>query len=49
MNFVATPDNIQVSYLYVVANLKLCYPDDQIKMPNLNVIVDPAFPHIDNA
>jgi hypothetical protein len=49
MNFVAASYYVQVSDSYVVINLKLLQSNNQIKMPNLNVVVDPALADIDNA
>jgi flagellar biosynthesis chaperone FliJ len=49
VDFIAASNNVEVTDPYVVIHLDLLYPDDQIEMSNLNIIVDPAFRRIDNA
>jgi hypothetical protein len=49
MNFVAASYYVQMSNSYVVVNLQLLHSDNQIKMTNLHVIVNPAFLRVDDA
>jgi len=49
VHFVATSYDIQVSNSYVVPKLQLLNSNYQIKMPNPNVIVDPALFRVDDA
>src|SRR5438445_1110376 len=49
VNLVAASDDIKVADSYVVANLELLNSDDQIKVSNLNIVFDAAFPRIDDA
>jgi hypothetical protein len=49
MNFISASYDVQVSDFYVVLNFQPLHPDDQIKVSNLNVVIDPAFIRVDNA
>jgi hypothetical protein len=49
LNLIAAAQDIKKSYFYMVANLKLLHPDDQIEMPDMNIIVNPAFLRVDDA
>jgi hypothetical protein len=49
MNFVAASYYVQVPDPYMVANVELLHPEDQIEMANLNVVVNPALPRINDA